>query len=95
MTSKGILFIGPATRTSGPLFVFFPFLSTSCGEHSWMTYHFFGRYVRITVLEIMVEVLDFTFVETASLQFEFPEQQNSKLMHSDSSIVRPVTPSSS
>ena len=39
-------------------------------------------------MEIIVEALDFTFVKTASLQFLFPKRQNSKFMHSDTSIVR-------
>jgi hypothetical protein len=50
---------------------------------------FFGRYAKITIfLETMVEVLGFTFIETASLQFLFPGQQSSKFMYSSPKIVR-------
>ena len=51
-----------------------------------MAYHFFGRYARVTDLETMVVVLDFTFIETASLPFLFSEQRNLNFMHSDTII---------
>lgn len=44
----------------------------------------FGRYAKVgySLSGTMVEVLGFTFVETASQQFLFPGQQSSRLMHS-------------